>query len=70
MMSPGSTRNLVWSQTIGRAVRSQSIGGRAALARLVGDPTTAERHLREAYRLFTEMGAMGWAERVAKELGP
>ena len=30
---------------------------------------TSERHLREAHRLFTEMGATGHAERVARELG-
>ncbi len=28
-----------------------------------------ERELREAHRLFTEMGATGHAERVARELG-
>jgi len=43
---------------------------RAELAAARGDPATRERELREAQRLFTEMGATGWAERVAKELGP
>ncbi len=42
---------------------------RAKLARLVGDEAGRERHLREAHRLYTEMGATGHAERVAKELG-
>ncbi len=41
---------------------------RAELARVVGDEETRERHLREAHRLFTEMGATGHAERVAREL--
>jgi tetratricopeptide (TPR) repeat protein len=42
---------------------------RAELARLLGDDTTWERGLHEAHRLFTEMGATGHAERVARELG-
>ena len=42
---------------------------RAELARLVGDETTREHELREAHRLFTDMGAAGHAGRVAKELG-
>ena len=41
---------------------------RARLAQCLGD-ATAERHLREAHRLFTEMGARGHAERMARELG-
>ncbi len=41
---------------------------RSKLARLAGDEETRERELREAHRLFTEMGATGHAERVAKEL--
>jgi tetratricopeptide (TPR) repeat protein len=43
---------------------------RAELARLTGDEARRECALREAHRLFTEIGATGWAERVAKELGP
>ncbi len=39
---------------------------RAELAKLLGDD--ARRHLREAHRLFTEMGATGHAERVARKL--
>jgi tetratricopeptide (TPR) repeat protein len=41
----------------------------AELADLVGDDAEAEHHLREAHRLYTEMGATGHAERVARELG-
>ena len=42
---------------------------RAELARLLGDEATQQRELREAHRLYTEMGATGHAERLAKELG-
>ena len=41
---------------------------RAALARLTGDEPTHERELREAHRLFVEMGATGHAERIASLL--
>ena len=41
---------------------------RAQLGNLLGDHAEAERHLREAHRLYTEMGATGHAERVAREL--
>jgi hypothetical protein len=41
---------------------------RAELARLTGDDATYQRELREAHRLFTEMGATGHAERVGREL--
>jgi ATP/maltotriose-dependent transcriptional regulator MalT len=41
----------------------------AELANLRGDDATRERELREAHRLFTEMGATGHAARLAKELG-
>jgi hypothetical protein len=41
---------------------------RAELARLTGDEATRERELREAHRLFTEIGAPIRAEQVAKEL--
>ena len=37
----------------------------AELARLRGDEATRERELREAHRLFVEMGATGHAERIA-----
>jgi hypothetical protein len=42
---------------------------RAELARLSGDEATRERELREAHRLFTEIGAPIRAAEVAKELG-
>ncbi len=42
---------------------------RAELARLNGDDTTRQRELREAHRLFLEIGAPIRAEQVAKELG-
>jgi hypothetical protein len=42
---------------------------RAELARLVGDEATRERELRDAHRLFTEIGAPIRAAEVAKELG-
>jgi len=42
---------------------------RAELARREGDGTEAERLLREAHRLYTEMGATGHAERLAEDLG-
>jgi adenylate cyclase len=42
---------------------------RAQLARLRGDDATRERELREAHRLYTEIGATGHAKRLAEELG-
>jgi hypothetical protein len=42
---------------------------RAELARLTGDEAGRERELREAHRLFIEMGAPIRAPEVAKELG-
>jgi adenylate cyclase len=42
---------------------------RAALAKRRGDPEEARRSLREAHRLYTEMGATGHAKRLAGELG-
>jgi class 3 adenylate cyclase/tetratricopeptide (TPR) repeat protein len=41
----------------------------AELARMLGDEGARERLLREAHRLFTEMGAPIRAEQVARELG-
>ncbi len=41
---------------------------RAELAHLQGDAANRERYLREAHGLFTEMGATGHAERLAREL--
>jgi class 3 adenylate cyclase/tetratricopeptide (TPR) repeat protein len=42
---------------------------RAELARLTGDDAARQRELREAHRLFTEIGAPIRAEQVARELG-
>jgi hypothetical protein len=42
---------------------------RAELARLTGDEAARDRELREAHRLFTEMGAPIRAAEVVKELG-
>jgi class 3 adenylate cyclase/tetratricopeptide (TPR) repeat protein len=42
----------------------------AALAERRGSPQEARERLREAHRLYTEMGAAGHAERLARELGP
>jgi tetratricopeptide (TPR) repeat protein len=41
---------------------------KAELARLSGDEDTRRRALREAHRLFTEMGATGHAERMISQL--
>jgi tetratricopeptide (TPR) repeat protein len=40
----------------------------ASLATLLGDDIEAERELREAHRLYTEMGAQGHVERMARDL--
>jgi len=42
---------------------------RAEWARALGDEATRQRHLHEAHGLYTEMGATGHAERLARELG-
>jgi len=42
---------------------------RAELARLIGDGAARERALREAHRLFTEMGATARAEQMARQIG-
>ncbi len=41
---------------------------RAELAALRGDPDRQRAQLRGAHRLYTEMGATGHAERLAREL--
>ena len=41
---------------------------RAELAALRGDPDRQRTQLREAHRLYTEMGATGHAQRLAREL--
>jgi tetratricopeptide (TPR) repeat protein len=54
--------------TGGRAFEPWIAEARAELARALGDEAGRERELREAHRLYTEMGATGHAERLAKEL--
>jgi hypothetical protein len=51
-----------------RALAPLVLEERARLARLLGDEPCRERELREAHRLFAEMGATGHAERLAQEL--
>jgi hypothetical protein len=41
---------------------------RAELARVRGDQATCQRELREAHRLFVEIGAVGHAERLRSRL--
>jgi tetratricopeptide (TPR) repeat protein len=49
-----------------RRPRLEELRAEHALAR--GNTDGRDRHLREAHRLFTEMGATGHAERIANEL--
>jgi class 3 adenylate cyclase/tetratricopeptide (TPR) repeat protein len=56
-------------ETKGRSIEPQLLEERARLARLLGDDDACERELREAHRLYTEMGATGHADRLARELG-
>ncbi len=51
-----------------RALAPLVLEERARLARLLGDEPGCERELREAHRLFAELGATGHAERLAQEL--
>ena len=46
-----------------------AIGERAALAHLLGDATASQRELRNAHKPYTEFGATGHADRVARKLG-
>jgi class 3 adenylate cyclase/tetratricopeptide (TPR) repeat protein len=55
-------------ETGGEVWRPTNCRQRAELARLSGDETRREHHLREAHLLYTEMGATGHAERLAQEL--
>jgi hypothetical protein len=52
-------------------VSSSEVGVRheigAEVARLAGDEATHQRELREAHRLFTEMGATMRAEEAARD---
>jgi adenylate cyclase len=56
-------------ETGARALVPMQHEARAELERACGDAAAAERELREAQRLYAEMGATGHAERLARELG-
>ncbi len=56
-------------ETNGRSIEPQLLEERARLARLLEDAAACDRELREAHRLYTEMGATGHAKRLAEELG-
>jgi len=56
-------------ETGARALVPMQHEARAELERSCGDAAAAERELREAHRLYAEMGATGHAERLARELG-
>ena len=66
-------------ETGGRVKGGEKLGARfllpridletAELARLRGDDAARERALRKAHRSFSEIGATGHAERMAKDLG-
>jgi adenylate cyclase len=55
--------------TGGRAFEPWIAEARAELARTLGDEAGRERELRQAHRLYSEIGATGYAERLARELG-
>jgi len=59
---------VVIEQTEARAYTPLIHVERAELARLLGDEAAYQRELREAHRLFTEMGATGHAERISRQL--
>jgi tetratricopeptide (TPR) repeat protein len=61
------TRELI-RRTVMKAYEPQVHVELAELARRSGDEEGRVRELREAHRLFTEIGASGYAERVAGEL--
>ena len=65
----GLARASEWVDESGaRAFEPHILEVRAELAEVLGDQAARERELREAHRLYTEMGAAGHAERVAREL--
>jgi tetratricopeptide (TPR) repeat protein len=61
-------RSLV-EETEARAYEPWILEEEGRLAHLEGDNARVEKKLREAHRLFLEMGATGHAERLARELG-
>jgi tetratricopeptide (TPR) repeat protein len=64
----GRAESLV-RETGGRALAPQIQEARAEVARALEGEAEWQRELREAHRLFLEIGATGHAARVAKELG-
>jgi tetratricopeptide (TPR) repeat protein len=61
-------RELV-EETEARVYQPRILEEEARLAQLEGDEAGFDSSLREAHRLYTEMGATGHAERLARELG-
>jgi hypothetical protein len=55
-------------ETGGRSQEPFIHEARAELACLTGDQATCQRELREAHRLFTELGTTGYAERISRQL--
>lgn len=55
-------------ETGARVHPPQIVEARARLAKSSGDAGAGERHLRDAHRLYTDIGATGHARRVAEEL--
>ena len=49
-------------------LQAQVCTERVHLVRAVGDETGWERELREALRIYTQMDATGWMERIEQEL--
>jgi hypothetical protein len=56
-------------ETGARGIEPWVYEARAELGRTLGDPIARDHHLREAHRLYTEIGATGHARRLAGELG-
>jgi hypothetical protein len=57
------------AETGARVLSPQITERRGELAGLRGESAERERFLRQAHRLYTEVGAAGHAERLARELG-
>jgi ATP/maltotriose-dependent transcriptional regulator MalT len=55
-------------ETKARAYEPRLVEARARVARACGDARAAERHLREAHRVYTAIGATGHARRVGQIL--
>jgi adenylate cyclase len=55
-------------KTAGVVMRPHLLILKARLAKACGDLETCQKFLRDAHHLFNDMGAVGFAERIAKEL--